>query len=71
MTREPVGLWVIVIGVLLVVVGAAIYFGAFRWFGRLPGDFKFEGEHTKIYFPFVSMLLLSLLMSALMYFFRR
>ncbi len=31
--------------------------------GRLPGDIHYRGKHTQIYFPWVTMLLLSLILT--------
>jgi len=58
-------------GGALVVLGLLIYSGALSWFGRLPGDIRYEGAHTRFYFPLVSSLLVSVLLSALLYLLRR
>ncbi|OJT18546.1 hypothetical protein BO221_40615 [Archangium sp. Cb G35] len=58
-------------GALLAVIGLLMYSGALSWFGRLPGDLRWEGEHTRVYFPLVSMLLLSALLSLLAFVLRR
>ncbi|WNG62610.1 DUF2905 domain-containing protein [Archangium gephyra] len=58
-------------GVLLAVIGLLMYSGALSWFGRLPGDLRWEGEHTRVYFPLTSMLLLSALLSLLAFVLRR
>jgi hypothetical protein len=39
--------------------------------GRLPGDIVVERGHTTFYFPIVTSILLSLLLSALLWLFRR
>ncbi len=65
------GLLLIGAGVALAVVGALVYFGAFAWFGRLPGDIRYEGESTRVYIPITSMLLLSALLTLLLNLFRR
>jgi Protein of unknown function (DUF2905) len=65
------GLLIIVAGVALVFVGLLVWAGALNWFGRLPGDIRVEGEHTRVYVPLVSMLLLSLLLSLAVYLLRR
>jgi hypothetical protein len=52
-------------GLLLVVVGALAKFGALSWFGRLPGDLRWEGDGAAVYVPFTSMLLVSGLLSLL------
>ena len=69
--NRSVGLFVVIAGAVLVVIGGLIYSGALSWFGRLPGDIRYEGEHTRLYFPLVSSLLISILLSALFYLLRR
>jgi hypothetical protein len=65
------GLWVIVAGVSLIVVGLLIYSGGFSWFGHLPGDIRYEGERMQVYVPLVSMLVVSLALSLIFYLLRR
>jgi hypothetical protein len=65
------GLWVIVGGVCLIVVGLLIYSGGFSWFGHLPGDIRYEGERVQVYVPLVSMLVVSLALSLIFYLLRR
>ena len=43
--NRSVGLMVIVGGACVVIIGLLIYAGALSWFGRLPGDIRYEGEH--------------------------
>ena len=68
--RGP-GLVLIVLGVGLVVIGLLVWTGALSWFGRLPGDIRWEGERGRIYVPVVSMLLLSIALSVLAWLLRR
>jgi hypothetical protein len=35
--------------------------------GRLPGDFLYRNKHTTIYFPLATSLLLSIILSLLLY----
>jgi len=39
--------------------------------GRLPGDIYVRGKHTGFYFPIVTCLLLSVVLSLAMWLFRR
>jgi DUF2905 family protein len=39
--------------------------------GRLPGDFLYRGKHTTFYFPLATSLLLSVVLSLLLYFVSR
>jgi Protein of unknown function (DUF2905) len=69
--NRTAGLLIVIAGGALVFIGVLIYSGALSWFGRLPGDIRYEGEHTRFYFPLVSSLLISVLLSALLYLLRR
>ena len=69
--NRPLGLLMVLAGGALVVIGILIYSGALSWFGRLPGDLRYEGAHTRVYFPLVSSLLISVLLSLLLYLLRR
>ena len=61
----------IVVGLLAVVAGLIIQFApqAFSWFGKLPGDIRYEKGNTKIFFPLTTMILLSLGLTLLLRFF--
>lgn len=65
------GLLVIGGGVILILLGLLIYSGGLNWFGRLPGDIRYEGERTQVYIPIISMLLISLAISLILYLIRR
>lgn len=67
MDSKGIGVIVLLAGLLLALVGVLIYTGALSWFGRLPGDIRIEKEHTRIYMPITSMLLVSAALSILMY----
>lgn len=69
--NRSVGLIVLIAGAGLVIIGLLIYSGALSWFGRLPGDIRYEGENTRVFIPIVSSLLVSILLSLLFYFVRR
>ena len=56
-------------GLLLAALGTLLYFGGrlpFR-IGQLPGDVVYRGRNTTFYFPIVSCILLSALLSLLMW----
>ncbi|MCA1555226.1 MAG: DUF2905 domain-containing protein [Acidobacteria bacterium] len=65
------GLLVVFIGVAVIVIGLLIYTGALSWFGRLPGDLRFGGERTRVFIPITSMLIVSLVLSLVMWVLRR
>ena len=56
----------ILIGIVSIVIGAIfVLFGRVPWIGRLPGDIVIRRESFTFYFPVVTMLLLSLLLTIL------
>jgi len=58
-------------GAALLVLGLLVWTGALSWFGRLPGDIRIEREGVRIYFPLVSMLVISVVLSLLFWVIRR
>lgn len=68
---RELGRALLILGAVSVVVGAVLYFGIrlpFR-LGRLPGDIIHRGEHTTFYFPVVTCLVISVVLSFLFWFF--
>ena len=67
-----IGRIVLVVGVLLVIVGGLAVLGYRLPFGRLPGDIAIEGERGGIYFPIVTMIVISIVLTVVVnLFFRR
>jgi len=66
-----VGILVIVGGACLMLVGLLIYLGGLNWFGRLPGDIRYENERVNVYVPIGSMLIVSFALSLIFYLIRR
>jgi hypothetical protein len=66
-----VGLSVVVVGVCVIVIGLLIYWGGLNWFGKLPGDIRYESGRVQIYMPIVSMLIVSLAISLILYLLRK
>lgn len=62
----------VVFGVVIVLVGLLLWsgFGA-GWLGRLPGDIRIERNGSAFYFPIVTCIILSILLSLIFSFFRR
>jgi uncharacterized membrane protein YidH (DUF202 family) len=60
------GKFLVIVGVLLVVVGLLLMGGAkFSFFGlgRLPGDIVYKGKNMQFYFPIVTCLVLSVVLT--------
>lgn len=66
--------WLIVAGGLLILLGLVLHFAPWllAWFGRLPGDIRFETGRTKVFIPLTSMIIVSVLLTLVVnLFFRR
>ena len=66
------GKTIILVGLMIVAVGVFVSYGdrlPFR-IGRLPGDFSFGGKNSRVYIPLGTSLLLSLVLSLLIWLFR-
>jgi len=67
-TRD-LGRLLLIFGIAVTAVGALLYFSGrlpFR-LGRLPGDIVHRGEHTTLYFPIATSILLSIGLSLLVW----
>ena len=62
---------IVAAGVALVVIGLLAWSGALAWFGRLPGDIRIERDTVRVYIPIVSMLVVSAVLSLVLYLIRR
>lgn len=61
---EQLAKLIISLGFLLMVVGLIVlFFGKVLPFGRLPGDFVYKGETTTFYFPLMSSIVISIVLS--------
>ena len=69
---RELGKFVVVIGVILTLAGLVMWSGfAPKWLGRLPGDIRIERGHSAFYFPIVTCIILSIVLSLLLSIFRR
>jgi membrane protein DedA with SNARE-associated domain len=61
----------VTVGLLIVVIGLVAWAGGLSWFGRLPGDVRVERDSVRVYAPIVSMLVVSVVVSLVLYVVRR
>lgn len=62
------------LGIAFLVLGLILYFfpTIFSWFGKLPGDIRLQGKSSSFFFPIVSCIVISILLTVLInVFFRR
>lgn len=68
----PMGRILIVVGLLIAVVGILLLFvGRIPFLGRLPGDFVIQRRQFTFYFPIATCVVLSLLLTLVLYLFGR
>lgn len=67
------GRWIVMAGLLLVAAGLVIMFGERLGIrlGRLPGDIRIEGRRGGFYFPIVTCLVVSVILSLISWLFKR
>jgi hypothetical protein len=63
--------WLVGLGVLLVVLGLLAWAGLLSWFGRLPGDIRIVRDHVQVYVPITSMILVSVVVSLILWLINR
>jgi hypothetical protein len=61
----------VAMGIALILIGLLFWSGSLSWFGRLPGDIRIERDSVRVYIPLVSMLLVSVVLSLVLYLVRR
>lgn len=59
------GKFLMLTGLGLTTLGLAIKYTPWllNWFGHLPGDIRIESEHSRVFFPITSMIVVSVLLS--------
>lgn len=69
---QAFGKTLILLGLLITAIGALLYLArGIPFLGRLPGDIIIQRKDFALYFPLMTSLLLSLILSVLFYFLHR
>jgi len=70
--NAELGKILVIVGVVLVVLGLLLS-SKFQipWLGRLPGDLSIQRGNFHFYFPLATSILISLILTAILYFFRK
>ncbi|ACM20672.1 protein of unknown function DUF2905 [Geotalea daltonii FRC-32] len=67
-----IGKALIYLGLIIAAIGVAVSLaGKIPWLGRLPGDIHIKRENFSFYFPLATSILISLLLSLILWLFRR
>jgi hypothetical protein len=68
----PLGKLLILLGVFIILIGILLVIGEkIPWIGRLPGDIIIRKKNFTFYFPVVTSILISILLTLLFMLFRR
>lgn len=61
------------IGAVFIVIGIIwlVFPSAFSWIGNMPGDIKHKSGNTRVYFPVVTMIVISIVATILLNLFNR
>lgn len=66
------GKMLIVLGIVLIAIGLLFtYKISIPFLGKLPGDISISGESYSIYMPITTCIVISIILSLLMYFFSK
>ena len=69
---SELGKFLLIIGLVLALVGGLLWSGIGKdWLGRLPGDIHYTKGNFSFHFPVVTCLILSLLLTLLLWLFRK
>lgn len=69
---NELGKGLVILGAALIVVGVVLLFGPkVPFLGRLPGDIVIKRENVSFYFPLATGIVLSILISLLLYLFNK
>jgi hypothetical protein len=69
---SDLGRLLIVVGVILVVVGAVFLMAPkIPWLGRLPGDISYKRGNFSFYFPLGTCIVISIILTLIFWLFRR
>ena len=62
------GWFIVGVGLLIAVIGLGyVFLPSLPWIGRLPGDIVIERENFRFYFPLATCILLSLVLTGIMW----
>ena len=69
---NELGKLLVITGLVIAAIGALMWSGFGRgWLGRLPGDINYSKDNFSFHFPIVTCLLISVVLTLLLWLFRR
>ena len=62
----------IIFGAVIIILGVTLlFFDRLPFVGKLPGDISFRSGHIRIYFPIVTCIIISVLVTIILNLFRK
>ena len=69
---NELGKVIFVVGAVIAMVGLLMWMGVGRgWFGKLPGDISYSRGNFSFYFPLVTCLIISVVLTLIMWLMRK
>ena len=69
---NDLGKFLVIVGLLIAAAGALLWSGFGKgWLGRLPGDINYSKGDFSFHFPIVTCLIVSVVLTLLMWLFRK
>ena len=69
---NELGKFLVIVGLIVIGVGLLLWSGFGKgWFGRLPGDIHYTRGNFTFYFPLATCLLVSLILTVILWLFRK
>jgi uncharacterized membrane protein len=70
---EHLGKILVFAGIILVIAGLIVWFAGDKlgWIGHLPGDIRVEKENFRFYFPVATMVIISILLTIILWIVRK
>ena len=69
---NELGKFLVTVGLLIAAVGVLLWSGVGKgWLGRLPGDINYAKGNFSFHFPIVTCLIVSLVLTLLLWLFRK
>lgn len=69
---QDLGKFLIIVGIAISLLGLLLWSGVGKsWLGRLPGDIHYSRDNFSFHFPVVTCLLISAILSLLLWLFKR
>ena len=69
---NQLGKYLVIVGFVIAAIGALLWSGVGKgWLGRLPGDIHYTRDNFSFHFPIATCLLISALLTLLLWLFRK